>query len=165
MIALVVLMSVSACFAAPSSVRSRKQDSSVDPALYGEPLTHEQIMQLIKDHTSTKRQGLNPDLYGQPLTTEQIMQLIKDHTGAKRQTLSLFGDPLTHNQIMDLISSHVAQKKNIFSFAHDPVHLTLSYIHTFLSLAYQDQPAMLSSLDHLSYDELLHLLGELMKGH
>ncbi|XP_035827568.1 uncharacterized protein LOC101849559 [Aplysia californica] len=78
---------------------------SIDEDLYGAPLTHSQIMDLIEEHIG-KRSSSSwfEEFYGKPLTTQQVYdQIIKPQLGKRSD---LYGSPLTHAQIMDLVRQH-----------------------------------------------------------
>ncbi|KAH9512782.1 hypothetical protein Btru_038178 [Bulinus truncatus] len=102
-----VVVAAAGISAAPLSSEGVKRQ---DPSLYGDPLTHDQILQLIKDHTASKRQQLS--LYGDPLTHDQIIQLIKDHIDGKRQLLPLVSDPILHYQILQLLKEFASNKRD-----------------------------------------------------
>jgi len=126
-----LLVVVAGCLCAPDLTRRD------DPSLFGEPLTTEEILQLIKDHLTQRnvfppyeplfspelweeiKQWLNltrrddPSLFGEPLTTKEILQLIKDHL-TEGDEPSLFGQPLTTEEILQLIKDYAAKSGSDF---------------------------------------------------
>lgn len=125
-----------------------------------------------------RQDELPTSLYGNPLSYNQIIDLIKEHTGGKRQSLSLFGDPLTHSQIIDLIREHTSSKRhalhavnhilnNLLTTNDDARFSTLNPdpLVTLLTIAQENDQTLTQYFSDLSYNEILQILGELMKGH
>ncbi|KAI8772380.1 hypothetical protein BgiBS90_026860 [Biomphalaria glabrata] len=135
----------------------------VSTELYGDPLTHDQIIQLIKDHMNNKRQQLS--LYGDPLTHDQIIQLIKDHLNTKRQ--QLWENPLTHDQIIQLIKDNISttRRDNLLQSAayRQLIQHVYGTINPLISISTIDQPFWSALIHDLGYHEILDILGEIWK--
>ncbi|KAK0061026.1 hypothetical protein Bpfe_009554 [Biomphalaria pfeifferi] len=108
----------------------------VSTELYGDPLTHDQIIQLIKDHMNTKRQ----QLWENPLTHDQIIQLIKDNISTTRR------DNLLQSAAYRQLIQHV-----------------YGTINPFISISTIDQPIWSTLIHDLGYHEILDILGEIWK--
>ncbi|XP_013067645.2 uncharacterized protein LOC106055757 isoform X2 [Biomphalaria glabrata] len=108
----------------------------VSTELYGDPLTHDQIIQLIKDHMNTKRQ----QLWENPLTHDQIIQLIKDNISTTRR------DNLLQSAAYRQLIQHV-----------------YGTINPLISISTIDQPFWSALIHDLGYHEILDILGEIWK--
>ncbi|CAL1547377.1 unnamed protein product [Lymnaea stagnalis] len=150
MITYLLLLAVAVCNAAPYSKAGVRRQDELPTSLYGNPLSYSQIMDLIKEHTGGKRQTLS--LFGDPLTHSQIIDLIREHTNSRRQAQHAVLNHFLHSV------STTNDDARFFTWNPDP-------LGTLLTVAQQNDQTLTQYLSDLSYNEILHLLGELMKGH